>query len=119
MVYHLHNSSSVMVSILNAGTEFRITHQKLIQGIQKGNSGKFGIISLYTPVDTKLYQLLWSTFQCISLHQVTLTFKCHTSKNSKTGSRNVHWFVSIWQALVPFYTRGHKSIQTLMSFISF
>ena len=47
MVYHLHNASSVMVSILNAGTEFRITHQKLIQGIQKGNSGKFGIISLY------------------------------------------------------------------------
>lgn len=38
VVYHLHNASSVMVSILNAGTEFRITHQKLIQGIQKGNS---------------------------------------------------------------------------------
>ena len=25
------------------------------------------------------------------LHQVSLTFKCQTSKNSKTGSRNVHW----------------------------
>ena len=39
MVYHLHNPSAVMVSLLYPGTEFRMTHQKLIQGIQKGNSG--------------------------------------------------------------------------------
>ena len=29
-----------------------------------------------------------------SLHQVSLTIKCHTFKKSKTGSRNVHWLIS-------------------------
>lgn len=37
-VFHLHNTSAVMVSLLWFGTEFRITHQKLIQGIKKGNA---------------------------------------------------------------------------------
>ena len=47
-----------------------------------------------TPVDTKLYKLLWSTFQWISLHPVNLTIKWHMSNNFKTGSRNVHRVVS-------------------------
>ncbi|WAR02153.1 MTNB-like protein [Mya arenaria] len=39
-VYHLHNTGAVMVSMLSPGVEFRITHQKLIQGIKKSNSEK-------------------------------------------------------------------------------
>ena len=46
-----------------------------------------------TAEDTKLYKL-WSNFQWISLHQVSLTVKCHSSKNSQTGSSNVHWLFS-------------------------
>ncbi|KAL4225389.1 hypothetical protein ACF0H5_016078 [Mactra antiquata] len=39
-VYHIHNKSAVLVSLLWQGTEFRITHQKLLQVIKKGNSNK-------------------------------------------------------------------------------
>ncbi|XP_045174839.2 methylthioribulose-1-phosphate dehydratase-like isoform X1 [Mercenaria mercenaria] len=39
-VYHVHNTAAVMVSMLWPGTEFRITHQKMIQCIKKGNSDK-------------------------------------------------------------------------------
>lgn len=39
-VYHLHNQAAVLVSVINQGTEFRITHQKMIQAIKKGNSSK-------------------------------------------------------------------------------
>lgn len=37
-VYHLHNTAANLVSMLWPGTEFRITHQKMIQCIKKGNS---------------------------------------------------------------------------------
>ena len=37
---HLHNFSSVMVTILNPGKEFRLRDQNLLKGLQKGNSGK-------------------------------------------------------------------------------
>eukprot|EP00058_Branchiostoma_floridae_P022745 XP_002608235.1 hypothetical protein BRAFLDRAFT_87901 [Branchiostoma floridae] len=38
-VIHTHSKAAVMVTLLNPGKEFRITHQQMIKGIRRGKSG--------------------------------------------------------------------------------
>lgn len=38
---HTHSKNCVMVTLLYPGTTFRITHQEMIKGIRKGNTGTY------------------------------------------------------------------------------
>jgi ribulose-5-phosphate 4-epimerase/fuculose-1-phosphate aldolase len=40
-VIHTHSKNCVMVTLLYPGTEFRITHQEMIKGVRKGQSGVY------------------------------------------------------------------------------
>ena len=39
-VIHTHSQAAVMATLLSSGSEFRITHQEMIKGINRGNTGK-------------------------------------------------------------------------------
>ncbi len=40
-VIHTHSKNCVMVTLLYPGTEFRITHQEMIKGVRKGQTGTY------------------------------------------------------------------------------
>ncbi len=40
-VIHTHSKNCVMATLMYPGTTFRITHQEMIKGIRKGNTGEY------------------------------------------------------------------------------
>ena len=38
-VIHTHSKAAVMATLISPGKEFRITHQEMIKGVQRGQTG--------------------------------------------------------------------------------